>query len=83
MSKKTSSNGKTNSARDGMILGKTQMAGLVRAHEWSSAPLGRIENWSESLLTSVNLMLACAFPSLVFWGKELVQLYFLCRKEND
>jgi len=51
------------------------MAGLVRAHDWSSTPLGRVEDWSESLLGSANLMLACAFPSLVFWGKELVQLY--------
>ena len=51
------------------------MAGLVRAHDWSSTPLGRMENWSEVLLSSVNLMLACAFPSLVFWGTDLVQLY--------
>lgn len=60
---------------DGVILGKSQMAGLVRAHDWSSTPLGKIEDWSESLLCSVNLILACAFPSLVFWGRELVQLY--------
>jgi len=51
------------------------MADLIRAHDWSSTPLGRAQDWSESLLSSVNLMLACAFPSLVFWGSELVQLY--------
>ena len=51
------------------------MAELIRAHDWSSTPLGPIEDWSESLLLSANLMLSCAFPSLVFWGKELVQLY--------
>ena len=60
---------------DGVILGKSQMAGLVRAHDWSSTPLGKIEDWSGSLRCSVNLILACAFPSLVFWGRELVQLY--------
>ena len=60
---------------DGVILGKSQMAGLVRDHDWSPTPLGNIEDWSESLLCSVNLMLACAFPSLVFWGSELLQLY--------
>jgi PAS domain S-box-containing protein len=75
MSNENSSNGKTSRTQHQMILGKSQMAGLVRAHEWSSTPLGRIENWSENLLCSVNLMLACAFPSLVFWGRELVQLY--------
>ncbi len=51
------------------------MAEFIRAHDWSSTPLGPIEDWSEALLLSVNLMLSCAFPSLVFWGKELVQLY--------
>ena len=51
------------------------MAELIRVHDWSSTPLGPIEDWSEALLCSTNLMLSCAFPSLVFWGKELVQLY--------
>lgn len=58
-----------------LIHGKSQMAELIRDHDWSSTALGRVEIWSESLLCSVNLMLACAFPSLVFWGKEMVQLY--------
>jgi PAS domain S-box-containing protein len=51
------------------------MAELIRAHHWSSTPLGPVEDWSEALLLSANLMLSCAFPSLVFWGKELIQLY--------
>jgi PAS domain S-box-containing protein len=60
---------------EGLIRSKNRMAELIRAHDWSSTPLGPIEDWSESLLLSANLMLSCAFPSLVFWGKELVQLY--------
>ncbi len=75
MARKTANHHQTNGTRDGLIFGETQMAVLVRAHDWSSTPLGRIEDWSEVLLSSVNLMLACAFPSLVFWGPELVQLY--------
>ena len=51
------------------------MADLIRAHDWSSTPLGGVEDWSVGLLSSVNLMLACAFPSLTFLGEELVQLY--------
>jgi hypothetical protein len=58
-----------------LIPGNSEMADRIRAHDWAATPLGAIENWSESLLCSVNLMLACAFPSLVFWGSELVQLY--------
>jgi PAS domain S-box-containing protein len=75
MPNKTLSHHKTDNIPAGLIFGKSQMSVLIRTHDWSSTPLGRIEDWSEILLSSVNLMLACAFPSLVFWGAELVQLY--------
>jgi PAS domain S-box-containing protein len=65
----------TKSHPEGPIRGKNQMADFTRAHDWSATPLGPIEDWSEALLLSANLMLSCAFPSLVFWGEDLVQLY--------
>jgi PAS domain S-box-containing protein len=66
---------KTVGSPEGLIRSRGRMAELIRAHDWRSTPLGPIEDWSEALLLSANLMLACAFPSLVFWGEELVQLY--------
>ena len=66
---------KTVSNPESPIRSKNRMAELIRAYDWSSTPLGPIEDWSEALLLSANLMLSCAFPSLVLWGKELVQLY--------
>ncbi len=51
------------------------MAELVRTRDWSSTRLGPIEDWSDVLLSSVNLMLACAFPSVLFWGPEMIQFY--------
>lgn len=57
------------------IHGNSRMAELIRTLAWSATALGQIEDWPESLRWSVNLMLACAFPSLIFWGTELVQLY--------
>ncbi len=75
MESETSTNKKAKRSQADLIQGESQMADLIRAHDWSATPLGRTEDWSESLLCSVNLMLACAFPSLVFWGDELVQLY--------
>src|SRR5271154_7447744 len=66
---------KTESNPEGLIRSSGRMAELIRMHNWSSTPLGPIEDWSEGLLLSANLMLSCAFPSLVFWGEELVQLY--------
>ncbi len=72
---KASSGPKTESNREGLIHGNSRMAEVIRARDWSLTPLGPIEDWSEALLLSANLMLSCAFPSLVFWGKELLQLY--------
>ena len=51
------------------------MADLVRSHNWASTPLGPIDTWSESLLCSVNLMLSCQFPTVIFWGPEMLQFY--------
>jgi PAS domain S-box-containing protein len=75
MRRETSGQHKTESNREGLIHGNSRMAELIRTHDWRLTPLGPIEDWSEALLLSANLMLSCAFPSLVFWGKELVQLY--------
>jgi len=51
------------------------MADLVRTHDWSSTALGPIDTWSDILLCSVNLMLSCQFPTVIFWGPELIQFY--------
>jgi PAS domain S-box-containing protein len=75
MPRKISGPYKTESNPVGLIHGSSRMAEVIRSHDWRLTPLGPIEDWSEALLLSANLMLSCAFPSLVFWGKGLVQLY--------
>ena len=75
MASKKPGHHKTEKNAKDLIFGNSQMAGLIRAHDWSLTALGRLEEWPESLLGSANMMLGCAFPSLVFWGPELVQLY--------
>jgi PAS domain S-box-containing protein len=72
---KASGQHKTESNPQSPIHGNSRMAEVIRAHDWTLTPLGPLEDWSEELLLSANLMLSCAFPSLVFWGKEWVQLY--------
>jgi PAS domain S-box-containing protein len=57
------------------VTGKGQMADLVRAHNWASTPLGPIEFWPDALLSSVNLMLSCQFPTVIFWGPQMLQFY--------
>jgi hypothetical protein len=51
------------------------MATLVRGHKWAETPLGPIDTWSETLLCSVNLVLGSRFPTALFWGSRMVQIY--------
>src|SRR5579859_5913391 len=58
-----------------LITGNSEMSERIRAHHWSNTPLGPIEDWSESLVATVNLMLHSPFPTIVSWGREMVFLY--------
>jgi PAS domain S-box-containing protein len=60
---------------DILITGNSQMASRIRAFDWSKTPLGRIEEWSETLLATANLMLHSPFPTILSWGPEMVFLY--------
>jgi PAS domain S-box-containing protein len=75
MARETSGQHKTESKPESPIHGNSRMAEVIRTHDWTLTPLGPIDDWPEALRFSANLMLSCAFPALVFWGKELVQLY--------
>src|SRR5277367_2750686 len=57
------------------VTGAGQMADLVRTHNWNATPLGPIESWPDALLSSVNLMLSCQFPTVIFWGPQMPQFY--------
>ena len=57
------------------VLGRGEMADLVRAHDWSLTPLGPIEGWSTELITIVNLTLATAFPARMLWGSDFILIY--------
>ena len=51
------------------------MADLVRAFAWSRTSVGPIEDWSDTLLTTVNLLLASRHPMFLWWGPDLIQFY--------
>jgi len=51
------------------------MADRIRAHDWAATILGPIEDWSETLVATVNLMLHSPFPTILSWGPEMVFLY--------
>ena len=58
-----------------LITGQSEMAARIRSYDWSKTPLGRIEDWSETLLATANLMLHSPFPTILSWGPEMVFLY--------
>ncbi|EIM29073.1 PAS domain-containing sensor histidine kinase [Microvirga lotononidis] len=57
------------------LSGGGEMGALMRAHDWSTSPLGRPEDWPQSLRTVVSLMLTSKFPMFVAWGPRLAFLY--------
>jgi PAS domain S-box-containing protein len=47
----------------------------IRQLDWASTPLGPIESWPATLVTVVDVMLGSAFPQILLWGPDLVQIY--------
>ncbi|HEY8566365.1 MAG TPA: PAS domain S-box protein [Beijerinckiaceae bacterium] len=52
-----------------------ELGALMRAHDWSSSPLGPPSAWPQSLRTAVDLMVNSLFPMFIAWGPELAFLY--------
>jgi PAS domain S-box-containing protein len=57
------------------IIGSGEMADIIRKFDWSGTPLGPVESWSDTLVTTVNLVLASRHPMFLWWGTELIQFY--------
>jgi PAS domain S-box-containing protein len=55
--------------------GAGDMRARCRALDWRATPLGAPSTWPASLRTTAETVLATAFPAIVLWGVELVQLY--------
>jgi PAS domain S-box-containing protein len=51
------------------------MGALMRSMDWSSTKLGPIDQWPQSLRTSVSTCLNSRFAILVWWGPDLIMLY--------
>ena len=57
------------------IVGNGGMAALIRSHDWCASGFEPIGAWPDTLVCAANIMLGCAFPSLIFWGPRMIQLY--------
>ncbi|MFC4171731.1 PAS domain-containing protein [Microvirga sp. GCM10011540] len=57
------------------LQGGGQMGARMRAHDWSTSPLGEPAHWPQSLRNYVELMLNARQAMFVAWGPELAFLY--------
>jgi PAS domain S-box-containing protein len=60
---------------DELLAGGGHLGALMRAHDWSTSPLGDPATWPPALRTVVGLLLRSRFPMFVAWGSELGFLY--------
>ena len=55
--------------------GGGEMAARCRDLDWGATPLGPVAGWSQSLRTTVGIVLGSRNPMFLWWGPELVQIY--------
>jgi PAS domain S-box-containing protein len=55
--------------------GDSEMSAMMRAHPWSSTPLGPPETWPEALKAPLRMMLTSRFEMWLGWGEELFFFY--------
>ena len=48
---------------------------LIDGKDWSKTPIGPIEQWSPTLKTIVDFILASRFPHLLWWGPDYISIY--------
>jgi signal transduction histidine kinase len=51
------------------------MGERIRAHDWTSTPLGYPRSWPQSLRSALSICLHSSFPTAIYWGPELRLLY--------
>lgn len=57
------------------LAGGGDMARAISARDWSDSPLGPPVGWSDSLKTTVGLMLSAQAEIVLFWGPDFCALY--------
>jgi PAS domain S-box-containing protein len=55
--------------------GDSVMAGAMRAHDWSTSPLGDPATWPEGLKVPLRMMLTSRFEMWLGWGPDLAFFY--------
>ncbi len=67
--------GASSNAKTILPSGGGQTGDLFRSLDWSKRPMGAIEDWPDSLKTSLRLIFHSKQAMSIFWGAENVQFY--------
>ncbi len=51
-----------------------EAAEIIAAFDWTSTPLGPIENWPANLKTSIALILRSPVPIVTLWGDDGIMI---------
>jgi len=57
------------------LEGGGKMGALMRAHDWTTSPLGDPAGWPDTLKAAVATTLSSRFPMVIWWGPQLIMLY--------
>ncbi len=58
-----------------IFAGGGEMGSLMRAHDWSTSPIGYPDTWPQALRSAVSMILPSKHIMFVAWGPELAFLY--------
>jgi PAS domain S-box-containing protein len=59
----------------GFLQGNSEIAGLIRSHEWAKTPIGPIAKWPAVLKMTTALILQSPIAIVTLWGSEGVLVY--------
>ncbi|MEX5487925.1 GAF domain-containing protein [Pseudomonas fulva] len=57
------------------LAGGGAMADRILGHDWACTSLGPLENWPDTLKTTLALCLGSHFPQAVLWGPDLLTFH--------
>jgi PAS domain S-box-containing protein len=60
---------------ESVFPGTGEMAALMRAFDWSTTPLGPVEEWPQALRICAQIVLRSGYPMSICWGPQHVMLY--------
>jgi len=60
---------------ESLFAGSGEMPARMRALDWSATQLGPVEQWPQTLRTSVRIVLDSACAMAICWGPDFTYLY--------